>query len=846
MYRLPIQPWALGPPAALLAMVGGCLDDFEPPPDEPGLLEPCCHDLGRCVTSALLTSEQTEDLSQDSCEPALLCVPDALRPDGDPLSTCESLLGAEGRCVPDCVPALAEQRDQLPTEGCPEHHLCAPCFDPLDGESTELCELGDDPGPSEPPRLFEDCCGEIGRCVPGTLVDDDQRESLDSELCGDELLCVPQEFLEDESTVLDTCSSLLGAEGRCVPACLPTVADQAADLPEGDCADGYLCAPCYDPLDGDETGVCDLGGDPGPSEAPTLFESCCQAHGRCVPADLVPTAARGSLEADSCPTGTGDELLCTPLGFIEDEDFTPEPCRATLDVEGRCLPSCLPALAEQADLLERDTCREGELCAPCFDPIDGASTDVCGFGDDEPAEPPAIFETCCGGVARCVPAEVVPEDQRADLESALCGDELICLPEVFLEDGPVVFATCDSLLGAEGRCLPSCLPSLQDQVDDLPTGGCPEQHVCAPCFDPLDGEATGACELGDDGGPLTSAVTFGSCCDGVGRCIPSDMVPEGDRDGLARDACKEGELCSPEAALTDDPYIPDSCSSLLGAEGRCLATCLPSIADQAGELPAGGCPEQHVCAPCFEPVDGLESGACAIGDDPGPTQSAVTFASCCDGGGRCVPEDLVDSEQRAALGRDACAEGALCSPEAFLRDDAHVPMSCSSVLGGEGRCLAECLPFIAAQPDLPTSGCPAAHRCAPCFEPVDGAATGACQLAGDPGPSEPRTVFPDCCVLDDVSRGACVPLALAPPEAAALPQESCANADDRCIPRELLRTPPRAPTSCVALGGTAPGVCTYACLVPPELQAITTSEGCTSVQRCVPCEIEGTPTGVCP
>jgi hypothetical protein len=384
-----------------------------------------------------------------------------------------------------------------------------------------------------------------------------------------------------------------------------------------------------------------------PSKGSGIYESCCGEQGTCLPMSLVSADDAARLGRDSC----AEALLCVPESAIAGGRAAVA-CRTTGDFEGRCLPDCLPELAAQGERLSRASCAQGQLCAPCFDPLTGEDTGACTLGADPgPSEPAATFARCCGELGRCVPDELVAEGDRDRLAQLDCADETrLCVPEPWLGDEPVAAASCRSLGDAEGRCLPACLPDVAGQSDRLPAADCAAQHLCAPCFDPLTGEDTGACRLAGDPGPSEPAATFARCCGELGRCVPDELVAEADRDRLAPLDCTAGaNLCVPEPWLGDDPVAPASCRSLGGVEGRCLPACLPDVATDADRLPAAGCAAQHLCAPCFDPLTGEDTGACTLADDPGPSEPVATFARCCGELGRCVPDELVAEADRDRL-----------------------------------------------------------------------------------------------------------------------------------------------------------------------------------------------------
>jgi len=347
------------------------------------------------------------------------------------------------------------------------------------------------------PAMLRECpfCSG-GRCVPGALVPEGERERLAD--CDGETKCVPDLFVRTGGHfLLPSCRSVGGAEGRCVSLCVPETAEKADYLPQSSCTETERCAPCFDPTTGEDTGVCRLSCDPGPSEAPAMFEPCCGGAGSCVPIDAVPAERRAELDSDVCTDG----LLCAPTA-LTDPGYRPPTCRSVAGAEGRCLPTCLPHVAEQADFLPRDSCGDGELCAACYDPRTGEETGACTQNGDSPAEPPTELTRCCEHHhdyhGRCVPRELVPAERRDHLHENEChseGDGLLCVPDVFLADPDYRPPPCrtEGLIGGgqPGACLPACV--IGPAALFLSQSSCAEWEKCAPCTDPLSGEDTGAC-----------------------------------------------------------------------------------------------------------------------------------------------------------------------------------------------------------------------------------------------------------------------------------------------------------------------------------------------------------------
>lgn len=462
-------------------------------PFDPTLLPVCpsCAGGARCVPRVLLGARSPAVLEQlAACDAQSVCVP-------DPILTslgfynpqrCESLNAAEGRCLSECLPAVASQRDILPQAGCDAHERCVPCFHPLDGKPTGACAMPCDPGPSDPtPRLFPSCCGDAGACLPMSLIPEDQRALLGRDSCeAEDSLCTPH-LLRDSEMRPASCNSVAGAEGRCLPTCLPTVAARAANLPQDSCADGEVCTPCVDPFTGADTGACRLHGD-APAREPRVFAQCCGGVGACVPAELVPASDAQRLSRAEC----GDAAsLCVPRAFL-DEAHVPASCRSLADAEGRCLPACL--LGSYGEVpLPQGSCADGELCAPCYNPVDGSETGACALRGDRPREPAVRLDTsCCGTSGRCIP-EALAGASGSALPADRCESELgqgwVCAPKSVVEDpsrrqNP--FASCKMNFGlfkaGRGKCVPQCMIDAKGWVKRLmQRSSCASGELCVLC-----------------------------------------------------------------------------------------------------------------------------------------------------------------------------------------------------------------------------------------------------------------------------------------------------------------------------------------------------------------------------
>jgi hypothetical protein len=405
------------------------------------------------------------------------------------------------------------------------------------------------------------------------------------------------------------------------------------------------------------------------------------------------------------------------------------------------LPACVGSIAAQADRLQQATCEAGELCAPCFDPISGDATGACTLYGDQPVETtPQTFPKCCNDLGACVPTSLVPDAQRAQLGADTCtGSDVLCAPAE-LADSRVKPPTCTTFApyNFEGRCLPDCLPDVQAQADRLTQGTCTEHHLCTPCWDPLTGAATGACTLNGDQPAQTTPQTFPKCCSTIGACIPVGLIPDAQEGDLGKDTCTQsGVLCVP-TELSDPTFIPPTCDSLGGCEGRCLPACLPAVAAQADRLQQATCAQYHECAPCTDPISGVATAACTLNGDT-RKEAVCTFPKCCPGTnnqtrGTCVPDVALTASQASSLPQLECPDATWsCVPDLkannptakFPTCTAPFSIACLNPLGCPAACVPNCILDSATAGLLVQATCSAGELCAPCVDPL-GTSTGAC------------------------------------------------------------------------------------------------------------------------
>jgi len=220
-----------------------------------------------------IPDEYEDLLYRESCDEDELCVPKhvGMNPTGfgADLVHCESWGGGEGRCLSICMRAVMDVMTMLKPDsedyedGCEFGFMCAPCVNPITGETTGACTLAGD-APTEPSYQFQKCClqGEISRgtCVPGALVPEATLESLLVDLAPEDVcdvegqidedfVCAPTELAIDPdliqpSNCLVTLPFYGELEGLCLADCFKPEEHSSRDL-QGNCEDtNDECLPC--------------------------------------------------------------------------------------------------------------------------------------------------------------------------------------------------------------------------------------------------------------------------------------------------------------------------------------------------------------------------------------------------------------------------------------------------------------------------------------------------------------------------------------------------------------------------------------------------------------------------
>jgi hypothetical protein len=158
----------------------------------------------------------------------------------------------EGRCVPTCFVQNSPIIARLSQANCATGQTCAPCYSPLDAESTGVCERDGDAPLDPKPAGFTECgTGKLGYCVP-TYAAGAQASQLSQLNCATGELCAPKIKAADPNACFVHCTSVLGP-GACVPDFL--AGNFASLISRGACAESELCGPCE--IFGTRSGICD-------------------------------------------------------------------------------------------------------------------------------------------------------------------------------------------------------------------------------------------------------------------------------------------------------------------------------------------------------------------------------------------------------------------------------------------------------------------------------------------------------------------------------------------------------------------------------------------------------------
>jgi hypothetical protein len=266
----------------------------------------------------------------------------------------------------------------------------------------------------------------------------------------------------------------------------------------------------------------------------------------------------------------------------------------------------------------------------------------------DPGATGAAGDMCCGGVGKCTDPKTLMGDAAKAYGHDTCSSALVCAPPT-ATTAPTSCTThvgISAAAGLEGRCVPKCFLLGNPLALLLDDGGgtCTTGQSCAPCFSPVDGKSTGACNTGTDTPKNAAPAPYTACPEGGdggtqpymggGLCVPGSVVDKlSDMTsplynpaipGLKQDNCAMGEKCVPALKAANPGYCSEKCttSMTLASIGYKNGACTPlyvifdtngmpgiQIANGAG---ASTCMNANeLCAPCGNPLTGgTPSGAC--------------------------------------------------------------------------------------------------------------------------------------------------------------------------------------------------------------------------------------------
>jgi hypothetical protein len=369
---------------------------------------------------------------------------------------------------------------------------------------------------------------------------------------------------------------------------------------------------------------------------------------------------------------------------------------------------------------------------------DGCGVQIPNLGDDFLAAMP----DCGGGLGKCVPPSPMMPPAVTKQLSACEGSPAACVPLSFLKANKEPLKKCVSYGKADGVCVSRVIPTI-DKLSFLPQDACKPEERCAPCANPIDGKVTGICDIGKppskppeqckkepvqlqcpyEGKPVLNVEKLKSCAPKGMHCLPKSVVPEAFASLLTE--CKDAPdaLCAPDKSIeANGQYIPKTCASIGGSEGRCLHQAIPQVAAQAKFLPSEGCDSYERCIPCFDPLSGAKLPSCSVSCDPGPTKPPYVFAKCAGDKGRCVPKTAVPPEQAKNLRDTDCKKGEeVCAPVIAIDRNAK-PQMCELKMLGIPRagkpavCVEDVLTIGLV---LSQSNCPEGFKCTPCNNPLE-------------------------------------------------------------------------------------------------------------------------------
>jgi hypothetical protein len=249
--------------------------------------------------------------------------------------------------------------------------------------------------------------------------------------------------------------------------------------------------------------------------------------------------------------------------------------------------------------------------------------------------------SCCGGAGKCTLASALPESQKGPLfghdtcAKTADANDLRCAP-VPAGDAAAgaegLYASCSAMIGPssfEGRCVPKCFLEGDPNVNTLTAGSCKAGSLdllCAPCYNPVDAKATGACSLAPNDKPKMPAPTPYAKCGGgdgapaLGTCVPKTIALASGNPAapsLKQDDCSSADfVCTPTLKAQDVNSCFVKCLTGLNqgyVDGACVPVYVATDVSPSALafIKQTSCPTGEVCAPCQDLLSpGNPSHAC--------------------------------------------------------------------------------------------------------------------------------------------------------------------------------------------------------------------------------------------
>ena len=230
-------------------------------------------------------------------------------------------------------------------------------------------------------------------------------------------------------------------------------------------------------------------------------------------------------------------------------------------------------------------------------------------------------QSCCEGLGVC---SKNPSGQGASgygLNECKAGSDLKCAPMPGAgsgdDAGTAAVASCKAdipnlISGTplEGRCIPSCFTVGDPTAANLGQSTCDKNSKCVPCYSPVTGKSTGACEQGGDKPAQPAPTGFPSCGDhDTGYCVPSSSVMGAGNVMLPQLSCAADQVCAPKVRVLNSRACFAHCDSGIGGPGVCIASFIVPESSRM-LLMKTTCMDGEICVPCVSPLDQKPTGAC--------------------------------------------------------------------------------------------------------------------------------------------------------------------------------------------------------------------------------------------